>query len=82
MNARPSHVSWFRWHVVYSIQDFRSDVLGRIFKNTPAAGLLLCDVREIPGLIGQAEYCHKCRLWQAPLSILRQAEAEASAWLS
>ena len=82
VSTRPSHISWFRWHVIFTLQDARSEALGRIFENTATYGLLLCDIREIPGFIEGAAYCHKCRFWQAPLSILRQAEREARAWLS
>ena len=84
ISKRPAQISWFKWHVLWTVNDARDSLTNALLGKVPA--LTLVPVTKLPMLLGIAEYSHKTdwrvmmREW-GPIGICEAINEQARAYL-
>lgn len=77
---RRAGCGFFRWHVLYTLQDARSEALWQVRERLNLPWLAIVPLDRIAHMVGMAEYACKFQVYEAPFFVLRCAEQEAAAW--
>lgn len=80
MSNKPAHVSWFKWHVVWTVRDAREAILVSLLDfGVPA--FMLIPIERAWSLLGAEEYGLKTQVHEDPAWVLQCWARSCRDWM-